>query len=177
MRFEKVSFEEYSKSRLAMKPDITEEELRAEHDGIILPRRQTKYSAGYDFYIPYDLCINSYNATLFPTGIRWIAYNLEDKKFDGWFNEPMNLVLICLPRSSLGFKYGTHLVNTAGVIDMDYYRADNEGHIMCKMMSNSVVQLKNGDRFMQGIVLQFCTARNEELIEAQRTGGIGSTGE
>lgn len=175
MRFEKVSFEEYSKARISMKPDITEDELHVEWSGIELPRRQTKYSAGYDFYIPYDLCINSYNPTLFPTGIRWIPYDLN--LFDeNPFHEPLNLVMICLPRSSLGFKYGTHLVNTAGVIDMDYYRADNEGHIMCKMASNSVVQLNKGDRFMQGIILQFCTARNEEVIEAERTGGIGSTG-
>ena len=175
MRFEKVSFEEYSKARLAMKQDLTEEELRTEYDGILLPRRQTRHSAGYDFYIPYDLCINSYNATLFPTGIRWIPYDLKDLCHDALFR-PLDSALFCLPRSSLGFKYGTHLVNTVGVIDMDYHMADNEGHIMCKMMTNSVVQLRKGDRYMQGIILPFGLTDNDDPVSEERTGGIGSTG-
>lgn len=172
MYFKKVSFEEYAKERIRMKPDVTEEEMRQEYDGIILPRRQTKYSAGYDFYIPYDLCINSYNATLFPTGIRWVLS--KDESFDDWHRLPE--VLICFPRSSLGFKYGTHLVNTAAIIDMDYCNADNEGHILCKMMTNSVVQLNRGDRYMQGIILPFGIVDNDDPVSEDRTGGIGSTG-
>ncbi len=173
MRFEKVSFEEYAKERIRMKPDVTEEEMRQEYDGIILPRRQTKYSAGYDFYIPYDLCINSYNATMFPTGVRWVRD--DDEQYDpNW--PPINLVLMCFPRSSLGFKYGTHLVNTAAIIDQDYCCADNEGHIICKMMTNSIVQLNKGDRYMQGIILPFGLVENDSPVSEARTGGIGSTG-
>ena len=173
MRFEKVSFEEYSKARLTMKPDITEEELRTEHDGIILPRRQTKYSAGYDFYIPYDLCINSYNATLFPTGVRWIRDG-EEYADPNW--PPINLVLMCFPRSSLGFKYGTHLVNTAGIIDQDYCCADNEGHIFLKLYNagDRPVAVRAGEAVAQGVFLPFGLTV-DDAADGARIAGFGST--
>ena len=42
-------------------------------------------------------------------------------------------VLLLMPRSSLGFKYGIRLSNTVGVIDADYADSDNEGHIIISM--------------------------------------------
>ena len=48
---------------------------------------------------------------------------------------------------------------------------------MCKMMSNSVVQLKKGDRYMQGIMVPYYVTEDDDPVDNDRTGGIGSTGE
>lgn len=47
-KFEKVSFEQYAK-------DV--EKADEIYENIQLPQRATKGSAGYDFYMPYDLTL------------------------------------------------------------------------------------------------------------------------
>lgn len=63
--------------------------------------------------------------------------------------------------------------------NLDYYFADNEGHIMAKITNDSrdgkTLKLNAGDRFMQGIFLPFGITYNDEATE-KRTGGFGSTG-
>ena len=62
---------------------------------------------------------------------------------------------------------------------LDYYFADNEGHIMAKITNDSRdgkdMKLTAGDRFMQGIFLPFGVTYTDEA-EGERTGGFGSTG-
>ena len=131
---------------------------------IPLPKRATAGSAGYDFVSPAETVIPAGGTALIPTGIR---AEMEP----GW-------VLALFPRSSLGFKYGVRLSNTAGIIDSDYAYAKNEGHIMVKLRnpSDAPVVIGRGERFCQGIFLPYGTA--EESGEfAERTGGFGSTGE
>ena len=130
---------------------------------IPLPKRATAGSAGYDFVAPAETVIPAGGTALIPTGIR---AEMEP----GW-------VLALFPRSSLGFKYGVRLSNTAGIIDSDYAFAKNEGHIMVKLRnpSDAPVVIGRGERFCQGIFLPYGTA--EESGEfAERTGGMGSTG-
>ena len=130
---------------------------------IPMPRRATAGSAGYDFVSPVETVIPAGGSALIPTGIR---AEMEP----GW-------VLMLFPRSSLGFKYGVRLSNTAGIIDSDYAFAKNEGHIMVKLRnpSDAPVGIGRGERFCQGIFLPYGTA--EESGEfAERTGGMGSTG-
>ena len=87
-----------------------------------------------------------------------------------------NYVLQLYPRSSLGFKYGMELINTVGIIDSDYYEADNEGHIMIKIRPTvKQLQLKMGEKFAQGIFLPFGITRDDD-VTTKRSGGIGSTG-
>ena len=85
-------------------------------------------------------------------------------------------VLQMYPRSSLGFRYHLCLLNTVGIIDSDYYHADNEGHIIAGMINESDKDLilKAGDRFIQGVFLKYETAEEEET-SAERHGGFGST--
>ena len=132
-------------------------------DGIPLPKRATAGSAGYDFVSPADVTIAPGAAALIPTGIR-------ARMEPGW-------VLILFPRSSLGFKYGIRLCNTAGIIDSDYFSAKNEGHILVKLKNDgdTPVTIAKGDRFCQGLFLPYGTAEEDNNF-AQRTGGIGSTG-
>ena len=130
---------------------------------IPLPRRATAGSAGYDFFAPAETLIPAGGSALIPTGIR-----AEMEK--GW-------VLILFPRSSLGFRTGIRLSNTAGIIDSDYAYARNEGHIMVKMRnpSETPVVIGRGERFCQGIFLPYGTAEEDEEF-TERQGGFGSTG-
>ncbi len=70
------------------------------------------------------------------------------------------------------------LNNTVGVIDADYYNADNEGHIMCKFFNDSregkQLNVEAGQGMVQGIFMAFGITVDDEANE-ERTGGIGST--
>ena len=84
------------------------------------------------------------------------------------------------PRSGLGFKTGIHMANTCGIIDADYYNADNEGHIMIKLVNDSslsdIVKFEAGDAFCQGIFVQFgVTYDDNEYDKGIRKNGFGST--
>ena len=149
--FEKVSKTEFSK-------------YSENYEGIILPKRGTNNSAGYDFYIPFDISLKPKEKLVIPSGIKSYMGSGE--------------VLFILIRSSLGIKYGIRLLNQVGVIDSDYYNnPQNEGHILIALenTSNSVIEFKAGDRIVQGVFLNYLTASNEELPKEKRLGGIGST--
>ena len=132
------------------------------YDLLLLPQRATSGSAGYDFYSFDDIVIPSHSEILFPTGIR-------AKISDGW-------VLCIFPRSGLGFKFGISLKNTVGVIDSDYYFAQNEGHIMVKLVnpSDCDVLISCGKAYAQGIFMPFGITEDDESSES-RSGGFGST--
>lgn len=135
---------------------------REGYEDIKLPRRATAGSAGYDFYAPYDFTLESGEEIIIDTGIR-------ARIDDGW-------VLVILPRSGSGFQYGVRLANTAGVIDSDYFNADNEGHIKIKLVGGSkTYEVKKGDAFAQGIFLPYGITEDDEATE-ERHGGFGSTG-
>ena len=80
------------------------------------------------------------------------------------------------PRSGLGFKYRLQLNNTVGVVDSDYFLAENEGHIFIKLYNggNRPVSVKAGEAFAQGVFLPFGLTR-ADCARAVRTGGFGST--
>ena len=101
-RFEKVSFEQYAKDVGVSESDM--DTLKKYYDEIQLPSRATKLSAGYDFRIPIpDVIFGGGKAVTIATGIRC-------KMEPGW-------MLALFPKSGLGFKYGTQLANTIGIVD------------------------------------------------------------
>ena len=89
-----------------------------------------------------------------------------------------NWVLKIYSRSSLGFKYRLWLDNLTGIIDSDYSNSDNEGHIFIKVTNNSledkIVKINRGDKFAQGIFVQYGTVIDDDVVE-ERNGGFGST--
>ena len=139
------------------------EETKDFYDYIMLPKRATSGSAGYDFYLPFDLTIKPNESVKVYTGIR--------AKIDP------DYVLMIFPRSGLGTKYNLMLDNTVGVIDSDYYNALNEGHIIVALTNHSdkVLELKRGDRFAQGVFLKFGITVDDDT-KSERLGGHGSTG-
>lgn len=161
-KFEKVSREEFKKAMESL--DWSSGIIDIIYDNIRLPERATKGSAGYDFYSPFMVDITQGSSTIIPTGIRC-------KMDEGW-------VLTLYPRSGMGFKTGTRLANTVGVIDSDYYFSDNEGHIMLKLVNDGVLgkdmSIKTGDGICQGIFLPFGVTEDDNAT-AIRNGGFGST--
>ena len=144
--------------------DIDFNGIDARYDDVVIPKRNTMYSAGYDFYIPYDLTIKSGEIVKIPTGIKVM---LNSDEFLGIYI-----------RSSLGFKYNLRMCNQVGIIDSDYYdNIDNEGHIFVKLKNegDSDIVLKKNDRFVQGIIQKFYVVDNEDNLMNTRVGGIGST--
>lgn len=139
--------------------------IDTKYEDIIIPKRSTKFSAGYDFYMPYDLTVKKNEVVLIPTGIKVM---LNSDEFLGIYI-----------RSSLGFKYNLRMCNQVGIIDSDYYNnPSNEGHIFVKLKNegdNDII-LKKYDRYVQGIIQKYYIVDNEKEIEDIRVGGIGSSG-
>ncbi|HHX49788.1 MAG TPA: dUTP diphosphatase [Clostridiales bacterium] len=157
-QFEKVSFEQFEKDYKGLL------DVKTVYDEIVLPKRATKGSAGYDFFANEDIKLSSGETCLVPTGVR---VKIED----GWF-------LSIFPRSGLGFKYRLQLDNTVGIIDSDYYESSNEGHIFikitCDAKTQKTIEIKKGEGIAQGIFLPFGLAAETE-VTAKRDGGFGST--
>ena len=131
---------------------------------INLPKRGTKFSAGYDIESAEDVVINPKEVVVVKTGVK--AYMGE------------NEVLQIYPRSSLGFKKHLMLANTVGIIDSDYFENEkNDGQIMVGLYNygNEVQVINKHERIAQGIFTKYLVCDDEEEINTIRKGGIGST--
>ncbi len=135
------------------------------YDKVILPKRSTKKSAGYDIRSLEHYILKKGESKIFNTGIK-VSMNDDE-------------VLYIYPRSSYGFKYNVCLANSVGVIDSDYYNnKENEGHIRIKLINlgNDDLEININDKIAQCVFMKYLCVDNEEEIESIRTGGIGSTG-
>ena len=123
-----------------------------ENNGINLPERKTKYSAGYDVESAEDVIIPSFKKgmkpTLVKTGIK--AY-MQDNEY-----------LMLVNRSSNPGKKGLILANSIGIVDKDYYGNDED------------IEIKKGDRIGQAIFTPYLVADND-TANGERNGGFGST--
>ena len=123
-----------------------------------LPERQTKASAGYDFYVIEDVEIPAYGTVMLPTNVK--AYMQEDE------------VLMLYARSSLAIKRGLILQNTTGIIDSDFF--PHEIKVALRNTTDQPVKLLKNERCAQGIFLKYLVSDNGNL-DNTRDGGIGST--
>lgn len=135
----------------------------------LLPKRETKFSAGYDFKAAEDVTIPGLNGdvrlkpVLVPTGVK---AQLEKDQ-----------VLILANRSSNALKRNLIVPNGVGVIDADYYNnPNNEGEIMGLFINLNTEDYKiyKGDRIMQGIITSYAVTEDDEA-KGKRNGGFGST--
>ncbi|MEC4685388.1 MAG: dUTP diphosphatase [Nitrospirota bacterium] len=141
-------------------------EVVAEYEdrGIALPKRKTARSAAYDIEAAEDVVVPPHGQVSIPTGLK--AYMQDD--------EYLGIHI----RSGISFKNSLSLLNDEGIIDSDYYNnPDNEGHIIVGIVNHSsrAVTIKKGERIAQGIFKKYLLADGDEA-DAERTGGIGSTG-
>ncbi len=138
-----------------------------ENEGINLPIRKTKYSAGYDVEAAEDTVVPSFkkemNPTLIKTGIK--AYMADDE------------VLMLYNRSSNPKKKGLILSNSVGVIDKDYYgNPDNDGHIMFAFynIKDEDITIKKGEAIGQAVFQKYLVT-DDDNASGERVGGFGST--
>ena len=139
-------------------------EIIANRYELILPKRATMGSAGYDFYADKDYTIPPGGCCVITTGV---CCHIKP----GWF-------LMLVPRSGMGFKYGVRLANTSGIIDSDYVDGETHGHILVKLINHDydeTIHVYRGDRFCQGILLPYGITTDDDVTD-ERTGGYGSTG-
>jgi dUTP pyrophosphatase len=189
--FTKVLFEQYKNDMIKtfqmQESDTLDELLKSSYDKIQLPKRSTSLSAGFDFFSPFEFTLKKGQTILIPTGIRCL---IHPTKF-----------LALVPRSGLGFKNRLQLANTVGIIDADYAYADNEGHIMIKIVYegfeeetienitiNNIfvpcnfkqttpesITIPEGKAFCQGIVIPYGIDEPILVQKKERKGGFGST--
>lgn len=136
-----------------------------EDKDVLLPKRGTKHSAGYDLRVIEDTLIKAGEIVLAKTGLK--AYMQEDE------------VLKVYPRSSLPKNYHVTIPNNVGIIDSDYYEnPDNDGAIFVSLFNFGTkdVTIKKNERIAQGIFQKFLISPNEEEVINTRNGGFGSTG-
>ena len=156
-KFEFISEKQYLE-------DFTDVANSAPYSDLQLPKRATTGSAGYDIFSPVGFTLEPGNTMKIPTGIRVL---LDENKF-----------LMVVPRSGLGFKYRLQLDNTVGIIDSDYSKSDNEGHIWVKITNDSrtgkSLVVKQGDALAQGIILEYIKT-DDDSSDGIRNGGFGST--
>lgn len=168
MHFEKVRPEAFEHDLMLYKPiAFLGNKTKEIYDNIKLPVRKTKYSAGYDICTPLDITIPAGERRVIPTGIKAV---FREDEMEAWH-------LQMYVRSSVGIKDGIVLTNGTGIVDSDYQFAENDGDMMLALMntSDNQVTYKAGDRICQAV---FCLhgITNDDMAEADRKGGIGSTG-
>lgn len=132
---------------------------------VILPKRATKHSAGYDAITVEAITIPADQIKLVSLGIK--AYMQPDE------------VLYAYNRSSNPRKLKVSLANCVGVIDSDYYNnEDNEGEIFLQFenLTNEPITLNKHTACGQLIFQKILLADGDSFDNgARRTGGFGST--
>ena len=162
--FEKVSFTQFKKDWVQTFGATSEQKLKEIYEAILLPKRATKSSAGYDIFAPISFVLNPQREIFLPTGIRC---HMDE----GW-------TMLLFSRSGLGTKFYVRLATCVSVIDGDYYYANNEGHIFIKVRNESTqnvpVEISAGSGFAQGVFVPFGVTTND-TADGERVGGFGST--
>ena len=155
-KFERISFEQF-------KSDVSDDKKL--YESIVLPKRSTSKSAGYDIRSITSGTIKPGESMVFKTGLK-VSMNDDE-------------VFFIFDRSSLWYKHDVSLSNSVGVIDADYYNnEDNEGHFSIKLINHGEkdFEVKVGDRIAQGVFMKYLCVDDEEKIDKKRKGGFGSTG-
>lgn len=139
-----------------------------EDKDINLPIRKTLKSAGYDVEAAEDTVIppfkNGIKPVLIHTGLK--AYCESDE----WY--------MLANRSSGPMKKNLVLANSIGIIDADYYNnPGNDGEFMFAFynMGEEELLIKKGEAIGQVVFQKYLVADNDNVENAQRTGGFGST--
>ena len=135
---------------------------KSKHD---LPKYSTALSAGMDLRanISEKVMLAPLERTLIPTGL--------------FIELPAGYEAQIRPRSGMALKEGITVLNTPGTIDADYR---GEIRVILANLSNSMVEISDGDRICQMVVAAHATVEWEAVEELEETvraaGGFGHTG-
>ena len=152
-------------------------------DGVKMPRRSTKLSAGYDFFSPEEFELRPGEWTMIDTGVSFdgtecpccmhTGVPLPD---DGCAHTismryPAMWYMALFPKSGLSTKYGFRIRNVTGIIDMDY-----RDTIKAMVTVDEPYTLRKDEKYLQGIFMPFGVMSGEIKPTEERKGGHGSTG-
>lgn len=135
---------------------------QSKHD---FPKYSTALSAGMDLRanINEPVMLQPLERTLIPTGL--------------FIELPAGYEAQIRPRSGLALKEGLTVLNSPGTIDADYR---GEIRVILVNLSNSMVEVKDGDRICQMVVAAHATVQWEAVESLEETvraaGGFGHTG-
>ena len=130
-----------------------------------LPGYSTERSAGMDLRanLNESVVLQPLERRLIPTGL--------------FIELPQGFEAQIRPRSGMALKEGITVLNSPGTIDADYR---GEIGVILANISNSVVEIKNGERICQMVVAAHETVSWEAVEELESTergaGGFGHTG-
>ena len=142
---------------------VRDDAIRYGQKDVIMPKRATINSAGYDICSPTDIVIPAGEIVTVWTNIKACC---NDNEF----------ILLCV-RSSMGRK-DICLANDIGVIDGDYYsNPDNDGNIgvALKNRGSKDFVIHKNDKIAQILFMPYLKVDNEETVTGVRGGGYGST--
>lgn len=155
-----------------------------------LPKRATKYSAGYDF--------KSIERVEIPSIWKTMKQAFLDKQSNNMIEKISRMLkptlvntgvkvkmendeyLALHNRSSNPIKRFLLLANGVGIIDADYYsNPDNDGEIKFAFLNFGISDLviNQGDVIGQGVFHKFLVTDDDYSQDVKRKGGFGSTGE
>lgn len=139
-----------------------------QHPDVIvrLPRRADLGSAGYDFVTPVTVTVKPGETKLIWTDVK--AYMQQSE------------VLKVYSRSNHGTNLRVLLANGTGIVDASYYdNPKNDGNIgICLINNGPMAQtFSAGERIAQGIFTPYLVADDDEVLNNERIGGFGSTGQ
>ncbi len=152
-RFEKISQKQWIQDAHSL-----------DYHDIILPRRATRQSAGYDLFSPQDIELEPGSTIIIPTGVK--VYMNPDE------------VLLINSRSGHGYKFGVRLCNVQGWIDADYVDNEtNEGHIMLCLVNDGVktFRIEKHHAIAQALFTHYLITEDDIPMRDKRRGGLGST--
>ncbi len=135
---------------------------KSKHD---LPQYSTKLSAGMDLRANLNepVFLKSLERRLIKTGL--------------FIELPAGFEAQIRPRSGMALKEGVTVLNTPGTIDADYR---GEIGVILANLSNTVVEIKDGDRICQMVVATHETVSWEPVEDLETSergaGGFGHTG-
>lgn len=137
-------------------------QIKALHHNFIMPTKGSAGAAAFDVYMPEP---GMASGVAKPFGLGFSAAI------------PPGFVVLLLPRSSAGAKFGLDLNNTCGVIDSDYR---GEWKAFLRTKDSQEFPWKAGERVLQFILVpvpEVNLVLVENLEGTERgTGGFGSTG-
>jgi dUTP pyrophosphatase len=138
--------------------------IRRLNPTIPLPSYATREAAGFDLAAAHDL-------TIAPGGVALVRTGLIIEVPTGHF-------LGIFARSSTPLKRGLLVANGVGIIDPDYSGPEDEIMIQVLNFTAAEVQIKQGDRLAQGIVMPAPRVIWDEVsgIREVTRGGFGVTG-
>lgn len=137
-------------------------------EGLKLPERSTKNSAGYDFFAIGHYLIEPYKIGDKPT---MVATGVKAQM-------PKDEFLMLINRSSNPKKKNLVIPQGVGIVDADYYNnIDNEGEMFFAYynLSNEPLVIMPNEKIGQGIFMKYYVT-DDDKADGERHGGFGSTG-